>query len=88
MSIFDGLLADKIIHEAPNVDQRTGQYLFNTLAPPEAREAVAGTLFDPFYKDLTREELVHWLHEHIVFNDGGRVIGVVDTNHFLWEDKT
>lgn len=65
--------------------QRTGQKLFNTLNPPEMSEAVRGKPWDPFYKDLTFEEIVEWVDNHLVFDDHGHIIALFDGNKILWE---
>lgn len=64
---------------------RTGQVLFNYL-PTGARNAVAGTMIDPFHKRLTTEELYQWLNDHVIF-DGDRIIAVFNNNHFIWEES-
>lgn len=64
-------------------NQRTGQFLFNRL-PEGAANVVRGTLFDPFYKELTPDQIVQWLDEHVVFDDYG-IIGIFNNNQILWE---
>lgn len=85
MPDFNELLAAKVMKEAPGVDQRPGQYLFNILQPAGASLAVRGKLFDPFYKEMYHADLVQWLKDHIVFNEYGDVVTVIDGNNILWE---
>lgn len=63
-------------------NQRTGQFLYNSL-PSEVCSRVAGTLFDPFFDDLTADEIQSWIDNHLIF-DGGEIVGVFDKNNILW----
>ncbi len=80
ISIFE---AD-VIRGAFLTKQRTGQYLFNCL-PNEVANVVAGSLFDPFHKDLSSYEIRAWINEHLVFSDSGAIIGVFNKDDILWE---
>jgi hypothetical protein len=66
--------------------QRTGQYLFNSL-PDGAREVVAGTMWDPFHKELSQYQIEDWLANHVVFNDNGTIIGIIAGRRILWGDR-
>jgi hypothetical protein len=74
-----------IIMNAPAQCQRSGQFLFNSLRH-EVAEAVRGTLFDPFYKDLSEYEVADWLENHVIYNDQGEMICVFSGNTILWEE--
>ena len=65
--------ARKVHFDARQRQYRSGQYLFNTL-PVGAADAVRGKLFDPFYKDMSLEQLVEWVENHLVL---GRTVGWV-----------
>lgn len=67
-------------------NQRTGQYLFNGL-PFEAQLHVRGTLFDPFYKDMSQYQIEEWFNLHAIFNEQGSIIGIFDRDTILWERK-
>lgn len=75
-----------VISEAPAQNQRTGQFLFNTL-PDMVRERLAGKTFDPFHRDMSQFQVEEWLLDHIVFDDDGEVIGLYSGNHIMWEKK-
>jgi hypothetical protein len=87
-------ITDDLIYLAWLYGQRTGQILFNLL-PLGAREAVTGSLFDPFYKDLTSDEASEWLDSHIIFDDepqgfsaifdSEKILAVFDGEKILWE---
>lgn len=64
---------------------RTGQYLFNHL-PDQVGNKVAGTLFDPFHKDLSKQEIIEWLDNHLIF-DHNEIIALFDQNTILWESE-
>jgi len=73
-----------IIMNAEAHGQRTGQYLYNGL-PDDARAVVAGTIWDPFYKDLSQFQLVDWINQHLVFNENGTITGVISGPNVLWD---
>lgn len=77
------VFADQIKRGARSIEQRTGQYLFNHL-PDGAQLAVRGTLFDPFHKELTHQEIVAWLENHLIFK-GQEIVGVFNNNDILWD---
>lgn len=77
--------AQYIFDNAPMLEQRTGQLLFNSLRQQVAAK-VRGTLFDPFYKKLELHEIIDWFENHIVFNDDGIMICVFNGNEILWEE--
>ena len=66
--------------------QRTGQYLFNGL-PFEAQLHVRGTLFDPFYKNMSQYQIEEWLNNHVFFNEQGSIVGIFENDQILWERK-
>jgi len=69
-------------------DLRTGQLIFNFL-PEGAQNAIRGTLFDPFHKNMDAYELTQWVQDHLVFGKINRgaegVIAVFNGNDILWE---
>jgi hypothetical protein len=77
--------AEYIFDNAPMLEQRTGQLLFNSLRQQVAAK-VRDTDFDPFYKDLTLFEIIEWLENHVVYNDEGIMIRLFDGNEILWEE--
>jgi len=76
------LITNQVMQHAKTVDQRTGQYLFNLL-PYEITSFVAGRPFDPFFKDLTKDEVYQWIEDHLIFQ-GKEIIGVFDGDRLLW----
>lgn len=75
-----------ILIHAPEHNQRTGQYLFNSL-PLEIRKYVTEMPWDPFFRDLSQYQIENWLNNHIIFNDTGDIIGLFANNMVLWERK-
>jgi hypothetical protein len=75
-----------VMEGAPANDQRTGQYLFNTL-PQEVRATLTGRPFDPFYKEMSQYQVEEWLGDHIMFDDDGEVIALYSANMILWQKK-
>lgn len=75
----------RAIRESSNTIKgyRLGQALFNAL-PGWATSYVAGTLFDPFYKDMSDAEAMQWIDDHLVF-DGDGVLAVYNGNQILGE---
>ncbi len=83
-------LIEFIFKHAQRQGQRSGQFLFNTGLPQEAANAIRGTLIDPFYKDMGRQELREWIDNHIIFRDAPgfedvMIIGIFDGDRILWE---
>ena len=80
------IMAENVINGAKVSYQRPGQYLFNHL-PDGAGTRVAGTLFDPFHKDMESAHEIHkWMDEHLIFNwKTLQIIGVFDGNNIVWE---
>ena len=76
------LITNQVMQRAQIEGQRTGQYLFNLL-PSNIVYYVAGRPFDPFFKDLTAEEVYQWIDEHLIF-DGKEIIGVFDKDNLIW----
>ena len=76
--------ADWIIEHAPMHFLRTGQLLINNL-PREVANVVRGTKFDPFYQELTREQIINWFDDHIIFSEDDQIIVVFDNDKILWE---
>lgn len=80
------LYVDQISRGAKSTGQRTGQYLFNHL-PDGAANVIAGSLFDPFHKDLSPYEIRAWLGDHLIFSPLGEVIAVFNQNDILWTEE-
>lgn len=78
--------AKYIVEMAPYHDQRTGQLLFNSLKH-EIADIVRDTSFDPFYKELTCDEIIDWLENHIIYDDDGNMICLFNGNDILWEKE-
>jgi len=74
-----------IIEHAAEHDQKTGQYLFNSL-PVEVRMQLAGLSWDPFERDMNQYQVEQWLKDHIIFNADGRIVGLYSGSMKLWED--
>lgn len=67
-------------------DIRSGQYLFNHL-PDEVKPLVAGSMFDPFHKKLSEQQVLEWLQNHLIFDDRGQIIALFTGNNILWESS-
>jgi hypothetical protein len=78
--------AEYVVRMAAELDQRTGQFLFNYLRH-EVAEAARGTVFDPFEKDLSQYEVEQWLESHIIYNDDGKMIAFFIGDLILWEEE-
>jgi hypothetical protein len=76
--------ADWIMAMARFHKMRTGQLLFNNLPAPVAN-VIRRTEIDPFYKDLTREEVLKWYDDHIIYNEYDEIVVVFSANTILWE---
>jgi hypothetical protein len=76
----------EVVMNAERNNQRTGQYLFNSL-PEGARAVVTGTIFDPFYKNMSQYQIEDWLEDHAVFNMNGTIIGIIAGRKTLWRDR-
>ena len=76
---------DVLMH-AEQHHQRTGQYLFNGL-PEEVRVVITGTVWDPFHKNMSQDQVEQWLSDHIIFNDNGGICGVVAGRKILWGSR-
>lgn len=76
--------ADWIEDEAYILGQRTGQLLFNNL-PHEVANHVRGTEFDPFHKDMSKQEIIDWFNDHVIFSDGDEIIVLFNGTEILWE---
>lgn len=77
---------DHIMRSAQASAQRPGQYLFNTL-PFGAGDVVAATLWDPFHTVTTKEELIDWVDNHLIF-DGIKIIGIFNKDQILYSRKS
>lgn len=73
-----------ITRNAYTFNQRTGQYLFNSL-PGTVANLVRSTTFDPFYKNMRAHELYEWIDNHLIF-DGNRIIGLFNGDNLIWEE--
>lgn len=60
---------------------RLGQALFNNL-PTWAVSYIAGSTFDPFYKDMSDREAWEWIDSHLIFDDEG-VLAVYSGNKVI-----
>ena len=78
--------AEYIYNVAPMCGYRTGQLLFNSLRY-EVAEKIRGTIFDPFYKEMSLFELIEWINNHIIYDNEGMMICVFDGNTILWEES-
>ena len=78
---------DELMRRSKALNERTGQALHKSL-PVDIRRWVNGALFDPFYKDLSEEEIYQWIDNHLIFDDEGVLIGLYDRNTILWERET
>ena len=74
-----------IYDRAPQYGMRTGQLLFNSLRY-EIAEKVRNTKLDTFYKEMTLEELVEWLRNHIIYDNQGRMVRLFSKHKILWEE--
>jgi hypothetical protein len=74
-----------LIVMSSNGDLRTGQVLFNSL-PAGPAGAVAGTSFDPFFKDLTEQQLYEWIDYHLI-TEGNEILGVFHNERIVWESN-
>lgn len=77
--------AEYVCYVGPRLEMRTGQFLFNILRH-EMAEAIRNTELDPFYDDMTFEEVVDWIDNHIVFDKMGNMIRLYDERGVLWEE--
>lgn len=82
------LIADVMVY-APMTGQRTGQTLFNLLPTPAAN-AVRGTTFDPFFKNMNVREVAKWIQEHLIFGKWpgtgkDELIAVFNNDTVVWE---
>ena len=75
-----------IVDTAPNYVQRTGQFLFNSLRH-EVSQIVRSSHLDPFYKEMSYQEVVEWLENHIIYDETGRMIALFDEDRILWEEE-
>lgn len=73
----------QVIRDAEKDGQRTGQKLMNILEPGPY-SAITRSTFDPFHKDLSLQELIEWVDNHIIW-DGPRIIAVFKDNLICWE---
>lgn len=76
------LFTDHILIGAHASSQRTGQYLYNHLPTIVAR-LTSGKTFDPFFKDLSQQEIFDWIENHLIF-DGNEIIGLFDHDRIIW----
>ena len=83
--IDTSIFVNQIVHSAEKTTLRTGQALFNHL-PFSAAQIVSGTLWDPFHRDLTREEIQEWVDHHLIFGDQyyDDIIGLFNGEQLLW----
>lgn len=78
---------EHIYYLAPLYEMRTGQLLFNVLRY-EIAEAVRDTELDTFYKDMTLQEIIDWLENHILYDNQGRMVRLCGTDgRILWAEQ-
>lgn len=70
---------------------KCGQNLFNLL-PPNMCDAVTNTWFDPYAKDMSMNDVLRWLWDHVVFDPQGYIIAIHDRGEALiyaegWRDE-
>lgn len=63
---------------------RTGQALFDML-PDWASSALVGSTADPYERDLNRLGISRWMHDHLIYDDRGDIIGVMSDTDILAE---
>lgn len=67
-------------------NQRLGQYLFNEM-PRWMTDHIVGTSFDPFYDEITPEDFLVWVDNHLIL--GGdypyHVLAVIEDDEILVE---
>ena len=78
------LLASARVYAEKYIDIRPGQALFNVL-PGDVANCVCSTLFDPFHRVKTWDEVKVWMENHLIFDGDGCVIAVFNNNQILWE---
>ncbi len=85
MQVDTSIFVNQMMHMAEKNQQRTGQALFNHL-PSGAAQIVSGTLWDPFHRSLTREELQKWVDNHLIFGEKyyDDIIGLFTGEQLLW----
>lgn len=84
---IEAIFAEDIMINAKAQQQRAGQYLFNHLPESGAATVVAGSIFDPFHKDLSVTEVFDWLCDHLIFDNNQNIIAVFNGNDILWEKE-
>ena len=66
-------------------DEHVGRRLIDSLNKQVA-DKVRETHFNPrFIDDMTYDDVVNWLNDHIVFDYKGDQIGVFDGTEWIWE---
>lgn len=73
-----------ILRGAKESEQRTGQYLFNSL-PEGAQEVITRTMSDPYQQDFDVYELTNWVNNHLIFDEDGAIINVFNGDTVLWD---
>lgn len=76
--------AEYVCAQAPEIGERTGQLLFNSLRH-EIAEVVRGTMLDTFYREMSFQEVYDWLTNHLVYDYSGNMICLFDGQKILWE---
>lgn len=88
------------LHTHPEHVLRTARYVYESsliqnhpmgrrlmrLLGEGAASQIRDTDLDPTYKDLSYDEVLAWIDDHLVFNDDGDVIALVSGDKVLWEE--
>jgi|SRR3954467_12902282 len=65
--------------------EHVGRRLLESLSKPVA-DRIRGTDFNPMHMDdMSYEDVVNWLDDHIVFDYKGDQIGLFDGTEWIWE---
>jgi hypothetical protein len=89
--LYGLFFSEKLFNEAVRRGRRTGEYLYECL-PPKALNHVRSNDFDPYNHDLSQDDILRWLWDHVIFDPDGNIVGVHDrgyilTNQHGWTDE-
>lgn len=76
----------RFVVEGADINQEhVGHRLIDSLSP-EVAGVVRNQEFNPrFIDDMTLEDVIDWVDEHIIFDNKGNLIGVIDHGELLWK---
>ena len=76
----------QFVVEGANINhEHIGNRLMDSLSP-SAAAVVREQEFNPrFIDDMTLEDVIGWVDEHIVFNNKGEQVAVLDNDVVIWE---